>query len=176
MIQAAVPPLYSILNGAELPEARKNPNSITPPVIIATGTPLYLAFSESLWSRQLHYLHTWSPLGQRCQRLEKYPKGTIIPAALATGSPKYLEVPGPCNPSSCATFTPGPHGGRPKSPRAASGAKPLWTTHIQRWRYNHNWNSGAVWLKKRTPNLPTTSTSCRLSPHDQLSRLCLWNI
>ena len=30
----------------------------------------------------------------------------------------------PCNPSSCTTSTPGPHRGRPKSSRAASGASP----------------------------------------------------
>ena len=30
----------------------------------------------------------------------------------------------PCNPSSCITSTPGPHWGRPKSSRAASGANP----------------------------------------------------
>ena len=30
----------------------------------------------------------------------------------------------PCDPSSCTTSTPGPHWGRPKSSRAASGAKP----------------------------------------------------
>ena len=29
-----------------------------------------------------------------------------------------------CNPSSCTTSTPGPHRGRPKSSRAASGANP----------------------------------------------------
>ena len=30
----------------------------------------------------------------------------------------------PCNPSSCTTSTPGPHRGKPKSSRAASGANP----------------------------------------------------
>ena len=29
-----------------------------------------------------------------------------------------------CNPSSCTTFTPGPHGGKPKFSRAGSGANP----------------------------------------------------
>ena len=29
-----------------------------------------------------------------------------------------------CNPSSCTTFTPGPHGGKPNFSRAASGANP----------------------------------------------------
>ena len=35
---------------------------------------------------------------------------------------------------------------------------------------------GAVWLRKKTPNLPTSSRSCRLNPHDQLSRLCVYGI
>ena len=34
----------------------------------------------------------------------------------------------------------------------------------------------AVWLRKRTQNLPTSCTSCRLNPHDQLSRLCFYRI
>ena len=28
--------------------------------------------------------------------------------------------------------------------------------------------------KKKTQNLPTSCTSCRLNPHDQLSRLCVY--
>ena len=32
--------------------------------------------------------------------------------------------------------------------------------------------SGAVWLRKKTQNLPTSCTSCRLNPHNQLGRLC----
>ena len=40
----------------------------------------------------------------------------------------------------------------------------------------HSWNPRAVWLRKKTQNLPISSTSCRLNPHDQLGRLCLWDI
>jgi len=29
---------------------------------------------------------------------------------------------------------------------------------------------------KKTPNPPTTCTSCRLNPHDQLGRLCIYGI
>ena len=36
----------------------------------------------------------------------------------------------PCDPSSCTTSTPGPHSSKPKPSRAASGAKPQWTTHM----------------------------------------------
>ena len=31
-------------------------------------------------------------------------------------------------------------------------------------------------LRKKTPNLPTSYTSCRLNPHDQLGRLCVYGI
>ena len=31
-------------------------------------------------------------------------------------------------------------------------------------------------LRKKTPNLPTSCTSCRLNPHDQLARLCVYGI
>ena len=30
--------------------------------------------------------------------------------------------------------------------------------------------------KEEDPNLPTSCTSCRLNPHGQPDRLCLWNI
>ena len=35
---------------------------------------------------------------------------------------------------------------------------------------------GRVWLRKKTQNLPTGCTSCRLNPHNQLSRLCVYGI
>ena len=47
---------------------------------------------------------------------------------------------------------------------------------MQRWKWNHNWNPGAVWLRKKIPNLPTNCTSCRLNPHDQLGRVCVYGI
>ena len=49
---------------------------------------------------------------------------TIFPAALADNSPEYLVLPDPCDFSSCTISTPGPHRGKPKSSRAASGATP----------------------------------------------------
>ena len=37
-------------------------------------------------------------------------------------------------------------------------------------------NLRAVWLRKKTKNLPTSCTSCRLNPHDQVSRLYVYGI
>jgi len=34
----------------------------------------------------------------------------------------------------------------------------------------------AVWLRKKTQNLPTSCTSCRLNPHNQRGRLCVYGI
>ena len=34
----------------------------------------------------------------------------------------------------------------------------------------------AVWLRKKTQNLPTSCTSGRLNPRDQLGRLCVYGI
>ena len=34
----------------------------------------------------------------------------------------------------------------------------------------------AVWLRKKTQNLPTSCTSHKLNPHDQLGRLCVYGI
>ena len=33
-----------------------------------------------------------------------------------------------------------------------------------------------MWLRKKTQNLPTSWTSCRLNPQDQLGRLCVCGI
>ena len=33
-----------------------------------------------------------------------------------------------------------------------------------------------MWLRKKTQNLPTSCTSCRINPHDQLGRLCIYGI
>jgi len=33
-----------------------------------------------------------------------------------------------------------------------------------------------VWLRKKTQNLPTSCTSCRLNPHNQLGRPCVYGI
>ena len=45
---------------------------------------------------------------------------------------------------------------------------------MQRWRWNHSGNPGAVWLRDRTQNLPSNGTSCRLNPHNQLGKLCVY--
>jgi len=37
-------------------------------------------------------------------------------------------------------------------------------------------NPGSVWLRRKTQNLPTSCTSSRLNPHDQLGRLCVYGI
>ena len=33
-----------------------------------------------------------------------------------------------------------------------------------------------MWLSKKTQNLPTSCTNCRLNPHNQLGRLCVYGI
>jgi len=33
-----------------------------------------------------------------------------------------------------------------------------------------------VWLRKKTQNLPTSCTSCRLNPHDQLGGICVYGV
>ena len=47
---------------------------------------------------------------------------------------------------------------------------------MQGWKQNHNWNPGAVWLRKKTQNLPTSCTSCRFNTHNQLGRRCVYGI
>jgi len=33
-----------------------------------------------------------------------------------------------------------------------------------------------VWLRKKTQNLSTNCTSCRLNPYNQLGRLCVYGV
>ena len=47
---------------------------------------------------------------------------------------------------------------------------------MQKWQWNHSWNPGAVWLRKKTQNPPTSCISCRINPHDQLGRLCVYGM
>ena len=60
-----------------------------------------------------------------------YPSRTLyfllpyLPTPLSTW---YCQ--NPCDLSNCTTSTPGPHRGKPKPSKAASGAKPQWTTHM----------------------------------------------
>ena len=61
-------------------------------------------------SRALHFLLPWPPTPLRTWSCQN-----------------------PCGPSSCTTSTPALTG-QPQSSRAASGAKPQWMSHMQRWK------------------------------------------
>ena len=94
----------------------------------ATAPAPRLLVSLHMWSHQSsHYpsschLHTQSSLGQRCQRLEKILRGPNLLCPWLPGPLCTSQCQGPYDPRSCTMPTPGPHQGRPKSSRAASGA------------------------------------------------------
>ena len=81
----------------------------------------------------------------------------------------------PHDPSSCITSMPGLLQGRTESSRAAAGANSCGWPHaevsIKPWL-----SSTAKRLKKRIWNLSTSRTSCRVNPHNQLGRLCVYGI
>ena len=81
----------------------------------------------------------------------------------------------PCNPSSCTTSTPDPHRGKPSPPGQPQEQTPVDDLHVEVEIKPQLKPRGSV-TKEEDPKLPTSYTSCRLNPHDQLSRLCLWNI
>ena len=109
-----------------------------------------------------------------------------------TGCPTLLEhyisccpshqlpwIPGAARTPETQTAAPPPQlalTGAEPSPPGQFRSKPQWMTHMQRWKYNHKWNPGAVWIRKKTQNHPTTCISCRLNPHDQLGRLYVYGI
>ena len=59
-----VPPPYSVLTVAELPEARKNPNNDISPEPNVASFPAHLALLGFPRSKQPGHLHTRSTLGQ----------------------------------------------------------------------------------------------------------------
>ena len=64
----------------------------------------------------------------------------------------------------------------PSPPGKPQEQTPVDDPHTEVGKKTHNWNPGAVWLRKKTQNLPISCTSCRLNPQDQLARLCVYGI
>ena len=81
----------------------------------------------------------------------------------------------PCHLSNFTTSILGLHLGKPKSSRAASGANSVDNPHAE-VEIKPQLKARAVWLRKKTQNLPTSCTSCRLNPHNQRGRLCVYGI
>ena len=109
--QAAVPPTCSTLTGAELTPA-KRPCIYTHRVVSDSLRPCrpWLSGRRILQARILEHIgQYWFPCPSRALYF-------LLPSP-----PTSMN---PCNPSSCTTSIPGPHRGRPKSSRAASGANP----------------------------------------------------
>ena len=131
--QAASPPSHSTLTGAELPQARKS--------------CIYAGRVASFMSNSLHPCRLW-PARLLCQEGSPGKNtgacwpiqvaipfwSTIFPAALAANPPEYLMLPEPLRPKQLHHLRTWPSRDKPKSSRAASGAKPQWTTHMQRWK------------------------------------------
>ena len=81
--------------------------------------------------------------------------GARTPATQGAASPPHLALTG-ANPS---------HPGQPQEQTSVDNPDAEVEIKLQ-------FISGAVWLRKKTQNLPTSCTSCRLNPHNQLGRLC----
>ena len=122
------------------------------------------SLSERGFSRQEY----WSVLANTgCHNLLEYcisyypsrqppwvPGAARTPATQAVAPPPHLAFTG---------ANPRPPG-QPQEVTYRGGNK----TTIETW--------GPVWLRKMTQNLPTSCTSCRLNPHNQLGRLCVYGI
>ena len=95
---------------------------------------------------------------------------TIFPAALAANSPEYLLLPEPLWPKQLHHLHIWPSQGQTQVLQGSLKRKPQWTTHMQRWKQNHNWNPGAVWLRKKTQNLCTSCTKLRIKSKQSTSQ------
>ena len=118
-------PHTQLFTGAELPQATKSLVSmltgslwlcLTLCNLVDCGLPGFSVREGGLQARILEHIgQYWLPYPSRVLYFwMPYP-----PTPLSTWC--YQN---PCNPSSCTTSTPGPHRGKPKSSRAASGADP----------------------------------------------------
>ena len=173
--QAAAPPSCSTLTGAEVPQAKKKKKSYiywhgVASVVSHSATPWTMDCQASLsggFSRQEH----WSVLAnigyhtllEHC--IYCCPSFQLSWVLGAARNPvTQAAVPPPL-----LALT----GADPRPP-----GQPQEQTQVDdpctKVEINHNWNPGAVWLRKKTQNLPTSCTSCRLNPHDQLGRLCAY--
>ena len=109
-----------------------------------------------------------------------------------TGCHTLLENYIPCCPSRQLPWVPGaartpatqaaaspPHlalmGANPSPPRKPQEQIPVDDPHGE-VEIKPQLNPGAVWLRKKTPNLPTRCTSYRLNPYDELGRLSVYGI
>jgi len=177
-IQAAASPSRWTLTGVELPQGKKScicAHRVASAVFNCLWPcglwPARLLCQGGQFSRQEHQselAHTG------CHTLlERYisfcpsrqppwvPGAARAPATQAAAPPAHLTLTG-ANPSS------------PEQPQEQTQVD---APYAEVWfNFNHNWNLGAVWLRKKTQNLPTSCTSCRLNPHDQLGRLCVYGI
>ena len=88
-------------------------------------------------------------------------------------------VPGAARTTVTQAATPPPHlvltEANPSPPGQPQGQTPVDDLHAE-VEIKPPLKPRAVWLRKKTLNLLTSCTNCRLNPHDQLGRLCLWNI
>ena len=103
-------------------------------------------------------------------------KSTVFSAALATNPLSTWCCQNPCNPSSCTTSTPGPHRGKPKPSRAASGANPAEPpTHRGGKKITIETQGQCGW-ERRPKTFPPAIKAGRLNPHNQRGRLCVYGI
>ena len=82
----------------------------------------------------------------------------------------------PCDPSNCTTSTLGPHGAKPSPPGQPQKPNLSGRPPCRGGNKTTVETAGAVWLRKKTQNLPISCTSCKLNPHAQLGRLCVYGI
>ena len=167
---AAVPASRSTLTGAEL-HGRKS-------CVHARGaTSACVALCNPLDCDLPGFCVSGLLQARLLQRIGRYwlPCGPRAPYFLLPELPTPLSTwccQNPCDPSSPTTSTPGPLRGKPKSSRAASGANPVDDPHAEVEIEPRLKLRGSV-AKEEDPNLPTSCTSGRLNPQDQLRRLCV---
>ena len=160
--------------GAELPEAKKVSCLCTQgrfghvQLFVTLYTVACQASLSGVYSRQEY----WNVLGNpSCHILREH----YISCSLAANSPEYLVLPEPLPPKQrhhCHTW---PSQGQTKSSRQPQEQTPVDDPHAEVEIKPQLKPRGSV-TKEEDQSLPTSCTSCRLNPHDQLGRLCVCGI
>ena len=92
---------------------------------------------------------------------------------------QLLWVPGAARTPATQAAAPPPHlaltGADPSPPGQPREQIPVDNPHAE-VEIKPQLKPRAIWLRKKTQNLPTSCTSYRLNPHDQLGRLCVYGI
>ena len=142
-----------------MPQARQRPASVH-------AGQLARVHSVTLWAESCPASLSGGLSRQECWRGLPYPSRHPFPRAPGAARASVTQAPAP-------PPHPGLTGAAPSPPGQPQEQTPVDDPHAEVGIKPEFKPRGRV-AEERDRNLPSSCTSCRLDPHDQLGRLCLW--